>query len=79
MNEVTETSALSGTVVDMAELFRRDPLKYSQQDLQVIVARFREARKQFDLGNKKAGLTKLSPNQKKAEELGGKLSLDLDL
>lgn len=70
---------ISGTVVDMSELFRRDPLKYSEQDLEIIVARFRESRKQFDLGNKKAGLTKLSPNQKKTEELSGKLSLDLDL
>ena len=64
----------------MSELFRRDPLSYSDQDIDIIVARFRESRKQFDLGNKKAGSTKpLTAKQKAAEELGGKLSLDLDL
>lgn len=74
------TPALQGTVVDMSELFRRDPLSYSDQDIDIIVARFRESRKQFDLGNKKAGSTKpLSATQKKVEELGNKLSLDLDL
>ena len=74
------TPALQGTVVDMSELFRRDPLSYSDQDIDIIVARFRESRKQFDLGNKKAGSTKpLSAKQKATEELGSKLSLDLDL
>lgn len=72
------TPTVSGTVIDMSELFRRDPLSYSQQDIQVIVARFRESRKQFDLGNKKAGSTKpLSVAQKKAEELS--LGLDIDI
>ena len=67
-----------GTVIDMAELFRRDPLSYSEADLDAIVARFRESRKQFDLGNKKAGSTKpLTAAQKQAETLS--LGLEIDI
>ena len=74
------TPALTGTVIDMGELFRRDPLSYSKQDIQVIVARFRESRKQFDLGNKKAGSTKpLTAKQKQVEELGSQLGIEIDL
>jgi len=69
-----------GTVIDMSELFRRDPLGYSKQDIEVIVARFRESRKQFDLGNKRAGSTKpLSPAQKKIADMGNALGLEIDL
>jgi len=71
---------MEGTVIDMAELFSRDPLGYSKQDIEVIVARFRESRKQFDLGNKRAGSTKpVSAKTKAIEDLGSKLSLSIDL
>lgn len=71
---------MDGTVIDMSELFRRDPLSYSKQDIEVIVARFRESRKQFDLGNKRAGSTKaLTPAQKKVEDMGNALGLEIDL
>lgn len=77
MTDLT-TPSLQGTVIDMSELFRRDPLSYSEQDIDAIVARFRESRKQFDLGNKKAGSTKpLSAAQKKAETLS--LGLEIDI
>ncbi|HEY9155545.1 MAG TPA: hypothetical protein VIM69_10460 [Opitutaceae bacterium] len=79
MTDLT-TPALQGTVIDMSELFRRDPLSYSKQDIEVIVARFRESRKQFELGNKRAGSTKpLTAKQKEVEALGNKLNLDIDL
>lgn len=68
------------TVIDMSELFRRDPLSYSKQDIEVIVARFRESRKQFDLGNKKAGSTKpLTAKQKQIADMGNALGLEIDL
>lgn len=37
---------------DLSELFDRDPLQLSQQDLLVIVTRMREAQAQFELGLK---------------------------
>lgn len=43
---------------DLAELFARDPLRLSQQDLDVIIARYRAARTQFELGAKSAGSSK---------------------
>lgn len=73
-------SEVTGTVIDMSELFRRDPLSYSEADLDVIVARFRESRKQFDLGNKKAGSTKpLTAKQKAIADMGNALGLEIDL
>lgn len=38
----------------IAELFARDPLTYTQQDIQTIVEKMREARKNFQLGGKAA-------------------------
>lgn len=43
---------------DLTELFSRDPLELSKTDIQVIVARYREARAQFNLGVAQAGSTK---------------------
>lgn len=62
----------------LAELFALDPLKYSEQDLDRIIAEFRDKRKQFNLGNLQAGSTK--PKSAKAEaslELGKRLGLNL--
>ena len=56
---------------DMAELFSRDPLKLTQDDLAAIVARYREARSQFNLGEKSAGSTKkvAAPKGPKVQQL----------
>lgn len=60
------------------ELFRRDPLNCSKQDIVAIVAAFRERRKQFNLGNLSAGKVKITPKQ--AETLKAVSGLkDLDL
>lgn len=62
----------------LAQLFAMDPLGYSAQDLDRIVAEFRDKRKQFNLGNLQAGSTK--PKSAKAEaslELGKRLGLNL--
>lgn len=40
---------------DLTELFSRDPLKYSKQDIQQIIAAYREKRKQFNAGGTLAG------------------------
>jgi hypothetical protein len=65
---------------DIAELFARDPLKLSDQDLLSIVERFRAARGQFNLGNKMAGTTKPpTAKQAKTAEVAAKLNFDLEL
>lgn len=53
---------------DMAELFARDPMKLTKDDLKVIVARYREARAQFNLGITQAG------NTKKIKQAGPKIT-----
>lgn len=39
------------------ELFERDPFKYSEQDIDTIIARFRDARAQFNLASNPGRLT----------------------
>ena len=46
----------------LTELFARDPRDLSTQDLDAIIGRYREARQQFNLGDKTAG------NPKKTKE-----------
>jgi len=43
---------------DIARLFAEDPLKLTKEDRAAIIARYREARAQFNLGVKSAGSTK---------------------
>jgi hypothetical protein len=64
---------------DLQELFSRDPLEYSEKDIDQIIEEFRARRKQFNLGNAKAGSAKLTAKQKEAAELGAKLNLKLEL
>lgn len=42
----------------IAELFERDPMKLSEQDLKEIIQSLREARSRFMLGDSKAGKVK---------------------
>lgn len=61
-------------MTDITELFARDPLQLSKQDIVAIVARFRESRKAFNLGNVRAGSTKPpTEKQKKTSALMEKL------
>lgn len=65
---------------DIAELFARDPLKLTREDLTTIVAKFRESRGQFTLGNKMAGSTKPKTEKQKATlDIASKLNITLDL
>lgn len=58
---------------DIAELFARDPLKLSDQDLDAIILKLRGQARQFAAGNMKAGKT-VKP---KAAKTG--LQLDIEL
>lgn len=65
---------------DIAELFARDPMKLSEQDIEGIISYFRKSRAQFNLGNMQAGSTKpKTEKQKQADQLGKNFELDLDL
>lgn len=59
---------------DIAELFARDPLGLSKQEIGEIVTYYRQKRAQFNLGDKTAGSTKKMKEEKpkikaSAEEL----------
>lgn len=65
---------------DIAELFSRDPLSLTNEDLNEIVTHFRKCRAQFNLGVTNAGSTKpKSEKAKAADALASNLNLDLDL
>lgn len=54
-------------MADVAELFSRDPLSYTEEDLTFIVTEMRKSRGAFNLGNVKAGSTK--PKTAKQKQL----------
>jgi hypothetical protein len=57
-------------MADVAELFARDPLSLTEDDLRMIVTEMRKSRHAFNLGNVKAGSTKpKTEKQKKLSEL----------
>lgn len=65
-------------MADIAELFARDPLSYSEQDLATIIEEMRKSRHAFNLGNVKAGSTKpKTEKQKSLEALAQDLDIDL--
>ncbi len=61
---------------DINDLMAQDPLSLGEQDIRMIVAKFREMRHQFKLGNEQAGSTKAKATKPKAS-LADKLNLDL--
>lgn len=65
---------------ELAELFERDALAYSEQDIEAIVRAMRELRAQFELGLK-APAAERPKRAKKASPETGDLDLlkDLDL
>lgn len=65
--------------MDIHELMQRDPLALSEQDLDQIIAKFRESRGAFALGNMKAGSTKpKTEKQKQVADLSTQLNINLD-
>lgn len=68
-------------MTDLAELFARDPLTFTKEggEVAAIVARLRESRGQFALGNQKAGSMKPAKPSKTAAKLTGvKLNINLE-
>ena len=64
-------------MTDLAELFSRDPLDLSKDDIQLIVQKLRDSRHRFNSGDKAAG-TMTPPKTatgRAAKELGSQLSL----
>lgn len=51
---------------DLAELFARDPLSLTRDDLTKIIEEMRKSRHAYSLGNAKAGSTK-PPTEKQAQ------------
>lgn len=65
-------------MTDLTELFARDPLQLTQEDISTIVAEMRKSRQAFNLGNVKAGNTKpKSAKQKQVSDLLGNLNIDI--
>ena len=64
-------------MTDIAKIFATDPLDLGDKDVDALVAELRTYRKQFDVGNIRAGNTKKSDTAKAADELTGKIELDL--
>jgi hypothetical protein len=61
---------------DILELFQRDPLKLTREDLTAMIAKMRQSRSQFALGSMKAGSTKPpTAKQKQANELAKTIDL----
>ena len=56
---------------ELSELFERDPGLYSEQDIDKIVAKMREARAQFELG------VKTTVGEKPAKAAKSQKTLDL--
>ena len=69
-------------MTSLSELFARDPLDLTKDDIQLIVQKLRESRHRFNAGDKSAG-TMTPPKTatgRAAKELGDQLSLkDLGL
>jgi hypothetical protein len=64
--------------VDIAELFSRDPLLYTEDDLTHIVTEMRKSRASFNLGSVKAGSTKApTAKQKALGELASSLKIEI--
>lgn len=75
-----EDCQLPESQTDVTELFRRDPLSLERPDIEAIIAKMRESRSQFNLGNMKAGSTKAPTAKASATlSLASKLNLELDL
>ena len=65
-------------MADVAELFARDPLSLTEEDLTHIVEEMRKSRHAFNLGNVKAGSTKpKTEKQKKLADLAAGLDISI--
>lgn len=65
-------------MTDISELFSRNPLDLTREDINTIIEKMRGSRHAFNLGNKSAGSTKpLTEKQKANLALAEKLKIDI--
>ena len=65
-------------MTDLSQLFARNPLDLTREDLTTLVEAYRKARHQFSLGNATAGRTKLlTEKQQRVASLASKLDIKL--
>ncbi len=62
-------------MTDFITLFARDPLKHTDADVDLIIAKFREMRVNFNSGVKPVAAPKLTAKEKTVSGLGLKLDL----
>lgn len=63
---------------DLAQLFARDPLELSKDDIKTIVEEMRKSRHAFNAGNANAGNTKPKTEKQKAiASLAEKMNINL--
>ena len=69
---------MESPVTDIHELFARDPLQLTRDDITTIITEMRKSRASFNLGNIKAGSTKpKTEKQKQISDLASKLDISL--
>jgi hypothetical protein len=67
-------------MTDIAELFARDPMALTKDNVTEIIQHYQKCRGQFNLGNMTAGSSKpKSTKTKQAEDLADSLQVKLDL
>jgi hypothetical protein len=65
-------------MTDLAELFSRDPLKLTDDNIRSIIEEMRKSRHAFNAGNAKAGSTKPKTEKQKAiASLADKLNITI--
>jgi hypothetical protein len=64
---------------DLSELFDRDPLSLSEQDIVKIVARMREAAAQYEMGARAPVVPKAPKPKKTNEQIAANILKDLGL
>lgn len=64
---------------ELIDIFRKDPLDCSKQDIQAVVGAMRDRRAQFNLGNMSAGKVNVKETPKVAEANKAANLADLDL
>lgn len=65
-------------MTDLAELFARDPLQLTNDNIRSIIEEMRKSRHAFNAGNAKAGSTKpKTEKQKQVAEIATKLNISI--
>ena len=60
---------------DLAELFRLDPLKYTETDIDTLIKELRSSRKQYNLTGTGGSTKKITEEQRKAAAVTGDIDI----